>query len=71
LTIDIISGDGEITTRAVTTNDALSLFREAESGLIRAGIALHGRVDAKPGAKLIDLIKANKAAQEADGELAE
>lgn len=71
MAIDIIGADGEIEARTVTAAAAVDLLHEAEDGLRRAGIALHGRIEAKPGGKLVDMIKANKLAQELGKELAE
>ncbi len=64
LAIDIIDGDGAIQTVPVTVDAAIDLFKQAEEGLQRAGIAIHGKVVAKPSHKLAGLIKANRQAQE-------
>ncbi len=64
VSIDAIDRDGAIEARTITVDDALALFREAEEGLRRAGIALHGNIIARPSEKLSDLIEANRRAQE-------
>lgn len=69
--VDIIDRDGAINTQAVTVNDALALLHEAEDGLRKAGIALHGKIIAKPSEKLSDLIEANRRAQETGEEPSE
>ena len=71
LAVDIIDADGGIRSETVTTRAAIDLLRQAEDGMRRAGIALHGEVVAKPGTKLIDMIKANKLRQELGRELPE
>jgi CRISPR-associated protein Csb1 len=71
MAIDIVGPDGEIETRTVTAETAITLFREAEDGLRRAGIALHGAIEAQPSTKLADLIKANRLRQELGKEAAE
>jgi CRISPR-associated protein Csb1 len=64
MAVDVIGADGAVETSTVTPDMAIDLFREAEEGLRRAGLALHRRTEAKPGAKLVDLIKANRLAHE-------
>ena len=64
VSIEVIDRDGAIEARTITVDDALALFREAEDGLRRAGIALHGKIIARPSEKLSDLIEANRRAQE-------
>ena len=71
LAVDIIDADGGIRSETVTTRAAIDLLGQAEDGMRRAGIALHGEVVAKPGTKLIDMIKANKLRQELGKELPE
>jgi CRISPR-associated protein Csb1 len=64
LTIDVIDGDGVIETVGMTMKDAIDLFKQAEEGLQRTGIAVGRKVVAKPSHKLKGLIKANRQAQE-------
>jgi hypothetical protein len=64
LAIDVIDSDGAIETVRMTTTDAIDLFRQAEEGLQRTGIAVGRKVVAKPSHKLKGLIKANRQAQE-------
>ena len=71
MAVDIVGPDGEIATHTVTTDMAIALFREAEEGLERAGIAVRGVIEAKPGTKLVDLIHANRLRQELGKEAAE
>jgi CRISPR-associated protein Csb1 len=68
LTIDIIAQDGGIKSRPITQKEALAFLAEAEAGMKAAGIKLHQKIDAKPGQKLIDLLAANRAQQEAGGD---
>jgi CRISPR-associated protein Csb1 len=70
MAIDIVDGDGAIRSRTVTAADAVGLLHEAEKGMRKAGIALHGKIVATPSTKLADLIRANRAAHEleADGD---
>jgi CRISPR-associated protein Csb1 len=68
LIIDVIGMDGAIKSRPMTQKDALALLAEAEAGMKAAGIKLHQKIEAKPGQKLIDLLAANRARQEAVGD---
>jgi CRISPR-associated protein Csb1 len=68
LKIDIIGMDGAIKSRPITPKDALAFLAEAEAGMKAAGIKLHQKIDAKPSQKLIDLLAANRARQEAGGD---
>ena len=71
LSIDVIDGDGAITTHALTQEHAIGLLREGEEGLRHVGMAVHGKIVGKPSQKLTDLIKANKVAHELGGEAEE
>jgi CRISPR-associated protein Csb1 len=68
VTIDVIDGDGAMTSRAVSKDEALKLLRQAEDGMRKAGLKLHQKIIAKPSQKLIDLIAANRLRQELDGD---
>jgi CRISPR-associated protein Csb1 len=71
VSIVVIDRDGAVKAHTITADDALALFREAENGLRRAGIALHSKITARPSEKLSDLIEANRRAQELEEEPAE
>ena len=60
MAIDVIGSDGAIATSSITANTAIDLLHEAEADLRRIGIELHRRTEAKPSAKLVGLIKANR-----------
>jgi CRISPR-associated protein Csb1 len=71
LTIEVIALDGAIKSRPITQKDALAFLAEAEAGMKAASFKLHQKIEAKPGQKLIDLLAANRARQEAGGDVEE
>jgi CRISPR-associated protein Csb1 len=68
LTLDIINREGEVASPPVTQKEVLAILGEAEEGMRRAGLAIHQRVEAKPGKRLVAAIAINSQLIELEDE---